>query len=263
MLSNHKPVERKGKVLLINASDMHSSMRKSLGSKRKFLDDDAIRTIVELYSRYEQSPIAKIFNTTDFGYRRITVERPMKLAIYPHDAEKLSSLSEQKAWERLDDELKQAILTALAALPEDKYLCREVFKKAFNKAFAASSTSKLPATVLKLLLSNIGEQDEAAEVCKTKGEPEPATELRDYENVPLSEDIYTYFKREVLPHVADAWIDTSKTDPLDEQVGVVGYEIPFNRHFYQYQPPRSLAEIDAELDDVSKDIMKLLAEVHS
>ncbi|MGI2118339.1 N-6 DNA methylase [Shewanella oncorhynchi] len=263
VLSNHKPAERKGKVLLINASDMHSSMRKSLGSKRKFLDDDAIRTIVELYSRYEQSPISKIFNTTDFGYRRITVERPMKLAIYPHDAEKLSSLSEQKAWEKLDEELKQAILTALAVLAEDKYLCREVFKKAFNKAFAASSTSKLPATVLKLLLSNLGEQDDTAEVCKTKGEPEPATDLRDNENVPLNEDIDVYFSREVLPHVPDAWIDTSKTDPLDGKVGIVGYEIPFNRHFYQYQPPRSLEEIDADLDAVAKDIMQLLAEVHS
>ena len=263
VLSNHKPAERKGKVLLINASDMHSSMRKSLGSKRKFLDDDAINTIVELYSRYEQSPIAKIFNTTDFGYRRITVERPMKLAIYPHDTDKLSSLTEQKAWQKLDDELKHAVLSALTALPQDKYLSREVFKKAFNKTFAANSTSKLSATVLKLLLSNLGEQDETAEICKTKGVAEPATELRDYENVPLSEDINTYFKREVLPHVPEAWIDTSKTDPLDEQVGVVGYEIPFNRHFYQYQPPRPLAEIDADLDTVAKEIMTLLGEVHS
>lgn len=263
VLSNHKPAERKGKVLLINASDMHSSMRKSLGSKRKFLDDDAINTIVELYSRYEQSPIAKIFNTTDFGYRRITVERPMKLAIYPHDADKLSSLTEQKAWQKLDDELKHAVLSALAALPDDKYLSREVFKKAFNKAFIANSTSKLSAAVVKLLWTNLGEQDETAEICKTKGVAEPATELRDYENVPLSEDINTYFKREVLPHVPEAWIDTSKTDPLDEQVGVVGYEIPFNRHFYQYQPPRPLAEIDADLDAVAKEIMSLLGEVHS
>lgn len=125
------------------------------------------------------------------------------------------------------------------------------------------STSKLPATVLKLIFSNLGEQDDTAEICQTKGEPEPATELRDNENVPLNEDIDVYFSREVLPHVPDAWIDTSKTDPLDGQVGIVGYEIPFNRHFYQYQPPRSLEEIDADLDAVAKDIMQLLAEVHS
>lgn len=263
VLSNHKPAERKGKVLLINASDMHSSMRKSLGSKRKFLDDDAISTIVDLYSRYEQSPIAKIFNTIDFGYRRITVERPLKLALYPHDAERLNSLQQQNAWAKLDAELQQGILSALAAMPQDKYLSRDAFKKAFSKAFAAVSTSKLPATVLKLIFSNLGEQDDTAEVCKTKGEPEPATELRDNENVPLNEDIDVYFSREVLPHVPDAWIDTSKTDPLDGKVGLVGYEIPFNRHFYQYQSPRSLEEIDADLDAVAKDIMQLLAEVHS
>ncbi|MCU8034645.1 MULTISPECIES: type I restriction-modification system subunit M [unclassified Shewanella] len=263
VLSNHKPAERKGKVLLINASDMHSSMRKSLGSKRKFLDDDAISTIVELYSRYEQSPIAKIFNTTDFGYRRITVERPLKLALYPHDAERLNSLQQQNAWAKLDAELQQGILSALAAMPQDKYLSRDGFKKAFSKAFAAVSSSKLPATVLKLIFSNLGEQDDTAEICQTKGEPEPATELRDNENVPLNEDIDVYFSREVLPHVPDAWIDTSKTDPLDGKVGLVGYEIPFNRHFYQYQPPRSLEEIDADLDAVAKDIMQLLAEVHS
>lgn len=268
VLSNHKPAERKGKVLLINASDMHSSMRKSLGSKRKFLDDDAISTIVDLYSRYEQSPIAKIFNTTDFGYRRITVERPLKLALYPHDAERLNSLQQQNAWAKLDAELQQGILSALAAMPQDQYLSRDGFKKAFSKAFAAVSTSKLaatklPATLLKLIFSNLGEQDDTAEICQTKGEPEPATELRDNENVPLNEDIEAYFKREVLPHVPDAWIDTSKTDPLDGKVGLVGYEIPFNRYFYQYQPTRSLAAIDADLDAVAKDIMQLLAEVHS
>ncbi|MNH39730.1 hypothetical protein D3C77_679900 [compost metagenome] len=100
-------------------------------------------------------------------------------------------------------------------------------------------------------------------MCKTKGEPEANPDLRDNENVPLGEDIHDYLKREVLPHVPDAWIDTSKIDPLDGQVGYVGYEIPFNRYFYQYQPPRDLAAIDADLDAVAKDIMQLLAEVHS
>ncbi|WP_412496363.1 type I restriction-modification system subunit M [Shewanella chilikensis] len=267
VLSNHKPAERKGKVLLINASDMHSSMRKSLGSKRKFLDDDAIKTIVELYSRYDgkelNSPIAKVFNTTDFGYRRITVERPLKLAIYPKDAVKLEALQQSKAWAKLDEPLKTTILEVLSSLSNDKFLCREEFKKVFTKAFSAMSADKLPAAVLKLLYSSLGEQDDAAKVCLAKGAPEPASELRDNENVPLNEDINAYFEREVLPHVPDAWIDTSKTDPLDGKVGMVGYEIPFNRHFYQYQPPRTLQEIDADLDMVAKEIMQLLAEVHS
>jgi type I restriction enzyme M protein len=139
-------------------------------------------------------------------------------------------------------------------------LCREQFKKQLTKALGAT---KLPAPALKLLINQLGEQDDAAKVCTTKGEPEASSELRDYENVPLGEDIHAYLEREVLPHVPDAWIDVSKTDALDGQVGIVGYEIPFNRHFYQYQPPRPLAEIDADLDAVAKEIMQLLAEVHS
>ncbi|QSO24122.1 SAM-dependent DNA methyltransferase [Aeromonas caviae] len=260
VLSNHKPAERKGKVLLINASDMHSPMRKSLGSKRKQLSDEAIEQIVRLASRYEEGSIAKIFPTTAFGYRRITVERPLKLAFYPQDADRLASLTADKGWAKLDGTLQSAILTALGQFAEAKLLSRDKFKKQLAKLLGEV---KLPAPAFKLLVSHLGEQDDAAEVCKTKGEPEANADLRDNENVPLGEDINDYFKREVLPHVPDAWVDTSKTDPLDGQVGIVGYEIPFNRHFYQYQPPRDLAEIDADLDAVAKEIMQLLAEVHS
>ena len=259
VLSNHKPAERKGKVLLINASDLHTPMRKSLGSKRKQLSDEAINEIVALYSRYEASPIAKIFPTSAFGYRRITVERPLKLAFYPQDAERLAALQADKGWQKLDASLQAAILAALPQLPA-QLLCREQFKKQLTKALGAT---KLPAPALKLLINQLGEQDDAAKVCTTKGEPEASSDLRDYENVPLGEDIDAYLAREVLPHVPDAWIDVSKTDALDGQVGIVGYEIPFNRHFYQYQPPRPLAEIDADLDAVAKEIMQLLAEVHS
>ena len=259
VLSNHKPAERKGKVLLINASDMHSPMRKSLGSKRKQLSDEAIEQIVRLASRYEAGPIAKIFPTTAFGYRRITVERPLKLAFTPQDAERLASLTADKGWAKLDGTLQSAILKALPTLPE-RLLCREQFKKQLTKALG---TVKLPAPALKLLVSTFGEQSDEAQVCKTKGEVEASSDLRDNENVPLGEDIHEYLKREVLPHVPDAWIDLGKTDPLDGQVGIVGYEIPFNRHFYQYQPPRSLEAIDADLDAVAREIMQLLAEVHS
>ncbi|MFM5185493.1 N-6 DNA methylase [Aeromonas veronii] len=259
VLSNHKPAERRGKVLLINGADLHSPMRKSLGSKRKHLSDDAIAQIVALASRYEESPIAKIFPTTAFGYRRITVERPLKLAFYPQDAERLASLIVDKGWAKFDTELQQAILAALPALPE-RLLCREQFKKQLTKVLG---TVKLPASAFKLLVSTFGEQCDEAESCKSKGEVEASSELRDYENVPLGQDIHEYLKREVQPHVPDAWIDTSKTDPLDGQVGIVGYEIPFNRHFYQYQPPRELAAIDADLDAVAKEIMQLLAQVHS
>ena len=95
------------------------------------------------------------------------------------------------------------------------------------------------------------------------------SDLRDYENVPLNPEVTTteliesYFAREVQPHVPDAWINSDKTDAIDEEIGIVGFEIPFNRHFYVYEPPRVLAEIDADLDAVSSEIMQLLGEVHS
>lgn len=265
ILSNHKPVERKGKVLLINANDMHSPMPKSLGSKRKLLNDDALNKIVELYSRYdhnelEESGITKVFNTTDFGYRRITVERPLKLAFYPHDNERISSMKADKPWGKLDSTLQLAILEALAGFNEDKLLSRDSFKKQLTSTL---NGAKLPAAVFKMICKHISEQDDEAEACKTKGTTEPNPDLRDNEKVPLAEDIHTYFDREVTRHVPDAWINENKCDDKDGKVGIVGYEIPFNRHFYQYQPPRSLETIDADLDTVSREIMELLAEVHS
>ncbi|AKH63742.1 MULTISPECIES: class I SAM-dependent DNA methyltransferase [Photorhabdus] len=252
ILSNHKPQERKGKVLLINATDQFDSMRKSLGSKRRYLTEEQISDIVNLYTRYQPTANAKLFKTSDFGYRRITVERPLKLAFYPHDLERREAMLADKDWNKVDE--PQALLAALDAMDE-KYLSRDKFKK--------SLPVKVSAAVWKLLVKHLSEPDDDAEICKTKGQPEADTSLRDYENVPLSESIDDYFEREVKPHVPDAWIDTSKTDEYDGQVGVVGYEIPFNRHFYQYQPPRSLEAIDADLDKVSKEIMMLLAEVHS
>lgn len=184
ILSNHKAPERKGKVQLINASGFGESMRKSLGSKRKQLSDESIDEITRVYAMFEESKISKIFDTTDFGYRRITVERPLI---------------------------------------------------------------------------------EEGKVVMSKGKPKPDTSLRDNENIPLKEDIQEYFKREVLPHVPDAWISEDKKhiDTKDGKIGIVGYEIPFNRHFYEYTPPRSLSEIDMELDSVTKEILDLLNEVHS
>ena len=185
ILSNHKEGHRKNKVQLINASSMGESMRKSLGSKRKQLSDEQINEIVKIYGEFEESKVSKIFNTTDFGYRRITVERPLK--------------------------------------------------------------------------------DENGKVILVKGKPKIDTDARDNENVPLGEDIKVYFKREVLPHVSDAFISEDKKhcDAKDGKIGIVGYEIPFNRHFYEYTPPRSLQEIDSELDTITKEIMDLLQEVHS
>ncbi|HNH85273.1 MAG TPA: N-6 DNA methylase, partial [Acidobacteriota bacterium] len=180
ILSNRKPEHRKGLVQLIDASGFWQKMRKSLGSKRKELSEDHIAEITRLFGEFVEAkkdgkPISRIFKTTDFGYRTITVERPLR---------------DQSG---------------------------------------------------KLVLGEKG---------KLKGKPQPDANLRDTENVPLSEDVDAYFKREVLPHAPDAWIDHEKTK--------VGYEIPFNRHFYVFEPPRSLAEIDADLKACTDRILKMI-----
>ncbi|KAA3626964.1 MAG: SAM-dependent DNA methyltransferase [Proteobacteria bacterium] len=260
ILSNRKADERKGKVQLINATDLGDKMRKSLGSKRKYLTEDNIDAIVRLYGNFEESGTCKLFPTTAFGYRRITVERPLQLAFHPKDPERLAALQADKAWARRDGNLQQAILDALPRFEEDKVLSRTTFKKWLKVHMNGEA---LPAPALKLLQKHLGEHDDQAEICKARGKAEPNPDLRDNENVPLGEDIHAYFKREVLPHVPNAWIDEAKKDDKDGQVGIVGYEIPFNRHFYKYVPPRPLEEIDADLDKVSREIMDLLKEVHA
>ena len=118
---------------------------------------------------------------------------------------------------------------------------------------------KLKAPVLKAILAGIGERDDAAEICRdSQGNPEPDSELNDTENVPLSESIESYFAREVTPHVPDAWIDPTYCDETDGEVGRVGYEIPFNRHFYVFQPPRPLSAIDADLKACTGRILNLI-----
>lgn len=283
VLSSQKPANRKGKVQLINASKerakkggrgrsgggevegtdqdvFYSVMRKSLGNKRKELTEESIETIVKTYGQFAENTFSKIFDYKEFGYRRITVERPLKLAIYPKDKLRIEALKADKAWIKFGETLQQAVLEALASFTEEKLLSRDTFLKDFTVNL---NGSKLTAAQQKLIVKHLGEHDDEAEVCKVKGKVEANADLRDNENVPLTETVEEYFAREVLPHVPDAWIDTKKTDELDGEVGVVGYEIPFNRHFYVYEPPRSLEAIDADLDAVSAEIMQLLNEVHS
>ena len=257
ILSNNKEQHRKGKVQLINASNMGNAMRKSLGSKRKFLDEKQIDEIVKIYGENEASKVSKIFNTTDFGYRRITVERPLQLSYYPHDTDKLEALQNDKAFVKMK-ELGAEILTALEAIESDKIMSRTEFKKELEKHLS----SKLTASQFKLVQKHITVHDDEAELCRdSKGNLEANPELRDYENVPLTEDINNYFTREVTPHVPLAWIDEKKKDVKDGEVGIVGYEIPFNRHFYEYTPPRPLEEIDAQLESLTKEIMEMLREI--
>ena len=258
IITNQKTPQRKGKVQLINAVDFHTPMRKSLGSKRKQISDEQINEITRLFGENSPGEHCKIFDNRDFGYQRITVERPLKLN-FQASRERIENLQAAKAFAKLKDEQQAAIIHAIKTLDQDHlYKNREVFIKALKAAFKAAELD-IKAPMLKTIWQALSEKDDSAEVClyqagANKGKPEPDTDLRDYENVPLKEDIDDYFKREVLPHVPDAWIDYDKTK--------IGYEIPFNRHFYKYVPPRSLEEIDADLDKVSAEIMQMLQEVH-
>ncbi len=244
ILSNHKENHRKGLVQLIDATGIHTPMRKSLGSKRKWLTDEQIAEIARVHDAFEESAISRIFNTTDFGYRRITVERPLQLK-FSVTPEKLAAYQDAKGSEYAEK----------FASVSDEFM-------SLDTLLAAAGVRKLGKPATKAVISAFGEHcPEAAVITDEKGNPEPDTDLRDYENVPLNESIEDYFAREVLPHVPDAWIDRSRKDHKDGKIGVVGYEINFNRYFYQYVPPRSLAEIDADLKQVEGEIEALLKQV--
>lgn len=269
LLTNRKTRDRQGKVQLIDASSdrFWKSMRKSLGSKRREIPPEACDEITRIYAEMLNGEAgwgeySKIFKTTDFGYREIRVERPLKLA-FEVTEEALEALQEAKPFAKLGDSEQTAILTVLRqSLPAGKrWLDRTEFDKNLTAALKAAGI-KLPAPVKKAILSALSERDEDAKICTGKdGKPEADSDLRDHELVPLAEDWRDYVQREVLPFVPDAWVDQSHTDAQDGGVGRVGYEINFNRYFYKYVPPRPLAEIDAELKALEAEIAGLLQEV--
>nr|WP_255673184.1 N-6 DNA methylase [Legionella sp. 31fI33] len=254
IITNKKKAERRGKIQLINAVDMSIPMRKSLGSKRKQISEDQIKTITQWFGDFTANEHVKIFNNEDFGYSRIIVERPLRLN-FAVTAERIQKLQSEAVFIKLKEVQQEAIIQVLKRLdPEQLWGSREIFLKVLKDSFKEQKLD-IKGSLLKTILQMLSERDEQAEICKdNKGNYEADGNLRDYENIPLTEDIGVYFQHEVIPHVPDAWIDHSKTK--------VGYEIPFNRHFYKYVPPRSLEEIDADLDKVTAEIMQLLQEVH-
>ena len=261
ILSNRKAKALSGKVILLDARDQWEKMHKSFGDKRKRINDDQIKHVTELYGHavavatdpeHPDHEKVKIFGTRDFGYHRITVERPLKLRFEITD-DTLAALEASKPLAKWDGH--DAFVSAVRALLGTVWWTKKEASTALLAA-AKSSGSLWPTTASyqKAIWSSVSVSDPEGEVQRSKdGTPLPDPDLRDYENVPLDEDIDTYFAREVTPHVPDAWIDYAKTK--------IGYEIPFTRHFYVYTPPRPLAEIDAELRDLESQIQKLLGEV--
>lgn len=257
VLSNNKVAARKSKVQLIDGSKYFAKMRKSLGSKRQYITDEQIDELVRIYGRFEETPQSKIFPIDVFGYRRITVERPLRLN-FQTSAERIKRVLEEKAIQKLNAASQQRLISALESMDASvQHRNREQFTKLLKKALSNHDVF-LATAELKALLNALSERDPDADICMTKGKPEPDAGLRDNENVPLGESVYDYFEREVKPHVPDAWIDESKTDALDGEVGVVGFEIPFNRHFYVFQPPRPLEEIDRDLKACTDRIKQMI-----
>lgn len=264
IISNHKPAERRGQVQLINATGRASKMRKSLGSKRQFVADRDIDEIVRLYGANQEGEESKLFPVEAFGYRRITVERPLRLN-FRASPERLAKLDDEKPIQKLVEAEREAVKAACATLdPEQLWTNRDAFTKALKAAFKQNlpEGKKVGAPLQKAILNALSERDPEADIClDKKGNPEPDTGLRDNENVPLDESVFDYFEREVKPHVPDAWIDEDKRDPLDGRIGIVGFEIPFNRHFYQFTPPRPLEEIDADLKACTDRIKQMIEEL--
>jgi len=301
ILTNRKQKHRKAKIQLIDARNHWVAMGKSLGNKRRRIGDqsekekdpDHIGDLTKLMGNFKDGEtrtfeeedaithhpvkrdrvVSKIFDNEDFGFQKITVERPLRLnfAVTP---ERLARLEEEAGFKNLATSSKKSADARSREIEEGK--ARQERIREFLGEFGRATSGKqfmdrneflialrdldrskgidLTSPELKAVLSAVGDRDESAEICRDReGNPEPDPELRDTESVPLKESVHVFFKREVLPHVPDAWIDESKTK--------VGYEIPFNRHFYRYEPPRPLEEIENDIKRLEGEIMELLKEV--
>ena len=370
VLSNKKETQRKGKVQLIDGSNLYSKMRKSLGSKRNEMSEDDIAMITRSYGDFEVTDAreldkpaevksnrgrqsanpkneaaktfsSKIFNSYEFGYRRVTIERPLRLSAQVSDdavaslrfAPKPFNAVMQKVYAQyatnwtedtygqLDEfevEIRALIKAEFSELKEkdiktvlepklwleqrslmrkaeslqakmgtaqcdDFNIFDDVLKQALKDANVKLETKEKKQFLDAITWKNVDAEQVINKVVKGAENPLYGQfaykgkvvefvqdgDLRDAENIALDPSqsttdlIESYFKREVQPHVPDAWINADKRDAQDGEIGIVGYEIPFNRHFYVYEPPRDLSEIDADLDAVSREIMALLQEVHS
>ena len=301
VLTNRKEELRKAKVQLIDARPFWVQMEKSLGNKRRRIGDpadkekdpDHIGDLTQIFGNFtdgetrtftEEDPVthqpiqrqrvvSKIFDNEDFGYHKITVERPLRLN-FQASADRIALLEEESGFKNLATSAKKDPAIRQQEIEVGKQRQEEI--RELLRAFGQSTQGKLfkdrrafltelrtldrqrdvrlSAPELKAVLAALGERDETAEICRNKeGEAEPDADLRDTETVPLKENIDAYFKREVLPHVPDAWIDTTKTK--------VGYEIPLNRHFYRYEPPRALPVIETDIKRLEGEILDLLKEV--
>ena len=295
VLTNRKEPHRVGKVQLIDGRQFFTKMRKSLGNKRHELSQAQIDDLTSIHGNFidgetydltDEDPVthqprtrpravSKVFDNSDFGFQKITVERPLRLN-FAASPERIARLEDEKAFINLAkskkragtqhdaevaagesrQELIRALLEALADEMDGEVVDERATFLGVLSDIETAAGVRLATAERKAVLSALSERDPDAAICKDRnGNAEPNPELRDTETVPLNESVDDYMAREVLPHVPDAWVDHTKTK--------IGYEIPLNRHFYVYEPPRPLDEIDADLHDLENDIIGLLADVTS
>ena len=271
ILTNKKEAKRKGKIQLVNATEFYQNMRKSLGNKRKEITDEQIQKIKEIYKNFEESENSKIFDNEDFGYRKITVERPLKLSfrVNEESIENVKNTTqfinlavskkkdlEIKEKEELEGRKKQEELLKLLDSfdREFEYMDRDKFIKDL-KSKSKEFDITLSSGLMKAIVNAIGVRNENAVVCKdAKGNIESDSSLKDTESISLKEDIYEYFEREVKPHVPDSYMDESTFDNI-------GYEIPFTRYFYKYERLRPFDEIMKEIEELENEIAQEIRKV--
>jgi type I restriction enzyme M protein len=270
IITNRKAPERRGKVQLVETRELFVKMRKSLGEKRKEISTEQIDEITRLYGEFEEGERVKILPNEAFGFLRITVEQPLRLRWEITD-ETIQVTLETKALQKQPEQLRELLRELLAERLGSTFENHKAIVRALGPRIVDAG---LPAAAQKAIWSGLAIRDpEARVITDRQGNPEPDTDLRDQENVPLppvpvsfEEDptarfstleyrtaVDDYMRNEVLPYVPEAWIDYDKTK--------IGYEIPLTRHFYEYVPPRPLEEIDAEIKALEEEIQELLAEV--
>jgi type I restriction enzyme M protein len=302
VVTNRKAPARRGKVQLVDATSFWVPMRKSLGDKRREIPLERAQDILKIVAAFkdgdtrtiakdgksEDLVVSRIFPTTHFGFRKITVERPLRLN-FQANQERIVRLEEERGFQALAESKKKGAVAAreqtegralqdavrklLRGLPNKMIKDRGDFEGVLDAA-AKKAGVKLPAPARTAVLSVLSQRDETAATCRDKeGNPEPDPELRDTESVPLPAgddpvdaegvpaSVRAFFEREVRPHVPDAWIDSRKRDARDGRVGLVGYEINFTRYFYRYSPPRPLEKIEADIRAIEGDILRMLAEI--
>jgi type I restriction enzyme M protein len=246
LLTNHKGPERRGKVQLINATTFAARMTRSLGAKRNAISSAQIDDICQIHRDFCDGDHSRIVPAHQFGYRRMTIERPLRL--------RFQAAPEMIG--RLRNKLPATAIQALDAVdPGEIYRDQADFDAALNTAFARSGT-RLGRTLARRIRETLSERDDGAAVYRdAKGHPQPDADLRDYEDVPLNEDVRVWFKREVLPHIPDAWIGFEEPR--------IGYAIPFTRFFLEPESVRPLADIDREIQDLERETQALLQELRA